>query len=76
MCKLVTGLLINKCKLFSGRDRQKQGHLCRCCQIEVLYIHLKQKIEITQFNTEAILFRPIDWTLTKCIRYNWAASKI
>lgn len=21
MCKLVTGLLINKCKLFSGRDR-------------------------------------------------------
>jgi hypothetical protein len=25
---------------FQIKLRQKQGHLCRCCQIEVLYIHL------------------------------------
>jgi PAS domain S-box-containing protein len=39
MCKLVTGLLINKCKLFSGRDRalKKTGlvynlHICKNAQ--------------------------------------------
>jgi len=44
---------------FQINDKQKQGHLCRYGQIEVLDIHLKHKMEIKQFNTEAILFRPI-----------------
>ena len=28
MCKLVTGLLTKKCKLFSGRDKAVSRHFC------------------------------------------------